>query len=82
MPLQPVAIRYRRDGEIDLVAPFIGDDDLPSHLLRLFRARRASRSSCLPRSPAGQAQRPGSPDHQQAVQVALFGEPLEQSQAA
>ena len=40
VPLQPVAIRYRRDGEIDLIAPFIGDDDLPSHLLRLFRAER------------------------------------------
>ena len=36
MPLQPVAIRYVRDGEVDAIAPYIGDDDLLSHLLRLF----------------------------------------------
>ena len=34
--LQPVAIRYLRDGTTDPVAPFIGDDDLLSHLMRLF----------------------------------------------
>lgn len=35
--LQPVAISYWRDGRRDQrVAPFIGDDDLVSHLLRLF----------------------------------------------
>lgn len=34
--LQPVAIRYLRNGEPDLIAPFIGDDDLISHLMRLF----------------------------------------------
>lgn len=34
--LQPVAIRYLRDGEVDTLAPFIGDDDLLSHLMRLF----------------------------------------------
>jgi hypothetical protein len=34
--LQPVAIRYLREGEIDALAPFIGDDDLLSHLMRLF----------------------------------------------
>ena len=36
MPLQPVAIRYLRNGEVDAIAPFVGDDDLLSHLLRLF----------------------------------------------
>jgi 1-acyl-sn-glycerol-3-phosphate acyltransferase len=34
--LQPVAIRYLRNGEVDPLAPFIGDDDLLSHLMRLF----------------------------------------------
>ena len=34
--LQPVAIRYLRNGEVDGIAPFMGDDDLLSHLLRLF----------------------------------------------
>lgn len=34
--LQPVAIRYLRDGQMCPVAPFIGDDDMLSHLLRLM----------------------------------------------
>lgn len=41
VPLQPVAIRYRRDGAVDPVAPFIGDDDLLAHLRRLLSADRA-----------------------------------------
>ena len=36
VPLHPVAIRYLRNGEVDAIAPFVGDDDLLSHLLRLF----------------------------------------------
>ncbi|WP_341303682.1 lysophospholipid acyltransferase family protein [Pseudomonas sp. TMP25] len=34
--LQPVAIRYLRNGQPCSVAPFIGDDDMLSHLLRLL----------------------------------------------
>ncbi|QMV64720.1 lysophospholipid acyltransferase family protein [Pseudomonas berkeleyensis] len=34
--IQPVAIRYLRDGQPCSVAPFIGDDDMISHLLRLL----------------------------------------------
>jgi 1-acyl-sn-glycerol-3-phosphate acyltransferase len=34
--LQPVAIRYLRAGQPCPVAPFIGDDDMLSHLLRLL----------------------------------------------
>ena len=34
--LQPVAIRYLRDGQPCPVAPFVGDDDMLSHLLRLL----------------------------------------------
>ncbi|WP_367237573.1 lysophospholipid acyltransferase family protein [Pseudomonas sp. Rh2] len=36
IPVQPVAIQYLREGETDLFAPFIGEDDLVSHLMRLF----------------------------------------------
>ena len=84
MPLQPVAIRYRRDGEIDLIAPFIGDDDLPSHLLRLFRAERAVVEIQLltPIASHGQERNALARQAQRAVQLALFGEPQEQSQAA
>ena len=40
-PIQPVAIRYRRDEQADPIAPFIGDDDLLSHLFRLLAADTA-----------------------------------------
>jgi 1-acyl-sn-glycerol-3-phosphate acyltransferase len=75
-PLQPVAIRYLRDGETDLVAPFIGDDDLPSHLLRLFAADRAKVQIQLlaPIASAGQERNVLARQAQRAVQVALFGE--------
>lgn len=39
--LQPVAIRYWRDGQLDTAAAFIGDDDLLSHLRRLLAAPTA-----------------------------------------
>ncbi len=41
MPLQPVALRYRRAGLRDELAPFIGDDELAQHLLRLLDGERA-----------------------------------------
>lgn len=34
--VQPVAIRYLRGGQACTIAPFIGDDDMLSHLLRLL----------------------------------------------
>jgi 1-acyl-sn-glycerol-3-phosphate acyltransferase len=40
--LQPVAIRYRRAGQRDEVTPFIGEDDLLRHLLRLLRSPTAA----------------------------------------
>lgn len=36
-PIQPVTIAYRREGRPDHLAPFIGDDDFHSHLLRMLR---------------------------------------------
>lgn len=36
-PVQPVAIRYGRAPDGAAVAPFIGDDDLVSHVLRILR---------------------------------------------
>lgn len=35
-PIQPIALRYRRNGQYDPIAPFIGDDELPQHLNRLL----------------------------------------------
>ncbi len=36
-PVQPVALRYGPDPQGRNLAPFIGDDDLVSHLLRMLR---------------------------------------------
>ncbi|WP_404368762.1 lysophospholipid acyltransferase family protein [Marinobacter sp.] len=35
--IQPVSIGYHRQGKPDHLAPFVGDDDFRSHLLRLLR---------------------------------------------
>lgn len=55
--VQPVALRYGQgDGGITL-APFVGDDDLLSHLLRLLRNRvmDAEVIFCPPIDPAGRS---------------------------
>ena len=36
-PIQPMVICYTREGELDTIAPFIGDDTFIAHLLRIFR---------------------------------------------
>ena len=38
VPVQPVAVAYRLNSEIDSVAPFIDDDEFSQHLLRLLGA--------------------------------------------
>lgn len=34
--LQVIALRYHRDGSVDSLAPFVGDDTLPRHLFRIL----------------------------------------------
>lgn len=84
VPLQPVAIRYLRAGESDQLAPFIGDDDLLSHLLRLFASDCATVQIQLlaPIPSQGMERNALARQAQRAVQVALFGEPQEQERAA
>lgn len=36
-PVQPIALRYELTARGEAVAPFIGDDDLVSHILRVLR---------------------------------------------
>ncbi|WP_033416693.1 lysophospholipid acyltransferase family protein [Hahella ganghwensis] len=36
--VQPVTLHYRREGTPDVLAPFIGDDEFFSHLIRLLKA--------------------------------------------
>ena len=84
MPVQPVAIRYLRAGQPDLIAPFIGDDDLPSHLLRLFAQDRGTVQIQLlePIASHGLERNALARQAQRAVQVALFGESEEREQVA
>ncbi|MCU7216576.1 lysophospholipid acyltransferase family protein [Pseudomonas sp. VE 196-7] len=73
--LQPVAIRYLRNGAIDALAPFIGDDDLLSHLMRLFSNDCADVEVHLlkPIACQGRERAALAFEAQQAVQKALFG---------
>jgi 1-acyl-sn-glycerol-3-phosphate acyltransferase len=74
--LQPVAIRYLRNGEPDSLAPFVGDDDLLSHLMRLFANDRGEVHIHLlePIACHGQERAALAFQAQQAVHKALFGE--------
>jgi 1-acyl-sn-glycerol-3-phosphate acyltransferase len=80
--LQPVAIRYLRGGELDSLAPFVGDDDLLSHLMRLFGNERGDVEIHLlkPIACEGRERAALAFDAQQAVQKALFGAIPEQQQ--
>jgi 1-acyl-sn-glycerol-3-phosphate acyltransferase len=81
--LQPVAIRYLRDGQLDSLAPFIGDDDLLSHLMRLFAHDRGEVEIHLlkPIACEGRERAALAFEAQQAVQKALFGAIPEMQQA-
>ncbi|WP_434569530.1 lysophospholipid acyltransferase family protein [Pseudomonas sp. Z3-8] len=81
--LQPVAIRYLRNGEPDLLAPFIGDDDLLSHLMRLFANDLGDVEIHLlePIACHGQERAALAFQAQQAVHKALFGTIPEKQQA-
>jgi len=73
--VQPVAIQYLRNGEADPIAPFVGDDDLVSHLMRLFAEPRGEVCIHLlqPISSAGKERAMLALQAQQAIQMALFG---------
>ncbi|UVK82272.1 1-acyl-sn-glycerol-3-phosphate acyltransferase [Pseudomonas sichuanensis] len=79
-PLQPVAIQYLRAGKPDPIAPFIGEDDLVSHLMRLFGQDRGEVVIHLlaPVTSADKERAALAFQAQQAIQRALFGaEPVE-----
>lgn len=73
--VQPVAIEYLRDDGPDPLAPFIGDDDLVSHLLRLFAQPKARVCIHLltPIASAGLERAALAHQAQQAIHGALFG---------
>lgn len=73
--IQPVAIAYLRDGKPDPIAPFIGDDDLLSHLRRLFANDQSDVHIHLlaPIPSLGKERAALAFQAQQAVRAALFG---------
>jgi len=81
---QRVAIRYLRDGQVDPLAPFIGDDDLLSHLMRLFANDQGDVEIHVltPIACAGQERAALAYQAQQAVQKVLFGPVPEVEQVA
>lgn len=83
--VQPVAIRYLQGGKPCTVAPFIGDDDLLSHLLRLLGSRIGEVEIRLLAPIASQSRnRNELARHSQAAIAAALqlDSPLEQAQAA
>jgi 1-acyl-sn-glycerol-3-phosphate acyltransferase len=81
--LQPVAIAYSRDGKPDPIAPFIGDDDLLSHLRRLFANEQSDVHIHLlePISTEGKERAALAFEAQQAVRAALFGAGVQSDEA-
>jgi len=77
VPVQPVAIRYLPAADGSEVAPFIGDDDLLSHILRLLRtpALEAELVYCTPIAPAGMDRNQLAAQAQRAICAALSAEP-------
>jgi 1-acyl-sn-glycerol-3-phosphate acyltransferase len=73
--VQPVAIQYLRNSEADPIAPFIGDDDLVSHLMRLFAEPRGEVCIHLlqPVSSVGKERAALAFQAQQAIHMALYG---------
>ncbi|MNJ78229.1 hypothetical protein D3C77_759180 [compost metagenome] len=72
-----------RDGETCALAPFIGDDDLLSHLMRLFANDRGGVEIHLlkPIACEGRERAALAFEAQQAVQKVLFGEIVEPQRA-
>lgn len=83
-PIQPVALRYRRGGQRDRLVPYIGDDSLPSHLLRLLRHGVVEVDIILlpPIASQGRTRSELAQLAHQAIAQALFGSEAALEQAA
>jgi 1-acyl-sn-glycerol-3-phosphate acyltransferase len=84
VPLQPVAIRYLRGGQPCPVAPFVGDDDMLSHLLRLLRSQAGEVQIQLlaPIASSSASRNELARQAQSRIAAALYGESAELRQAA
>ncbi|MFR0672603.1 lysophospholipid acyltransferase family protein [Enterobacterales bacterium AW_CKDN230030176-1A_HGKHYDSX7] len=82
VPVQPVAIAYVRDGQRDTLAPFMGDDDLLSHVLRMLAhpPARVHVQILEPLVSLGRERTALAREAQQAIETALR-RPIEDEQA-
>ena len=73
--VQPIALNYQPDERGNQIAPFIGDDDLVSHLLRVLRtpALSAEVHYCAPYSAAGATREALAQRAEQAIGMRISG---------
>lgn len=72
-PVQPVALRYAPSAHGEVIAPFIGDDDLVSHIVRLLRNRGldAQLVFCAPLAATGRTREELAEAAREAIRHAL-----------
>lgn len=82
--VQPVAIRYLRNGKPDTLAPFIGDDELPAHVRRLLASDVAEVEIHLlaPILVASLSRKALAEQAQQAIEQVLFAQAQEPTREA
>ncbi|MGQ0619470.1 MAG: lysophospholipid acyltransferase family protein [Panacagrimonas sp.] len=72
-PVQPVAVHYGPGGAGENIAPFVGDDDLASHVLRMLRNRHLSAEVTFgaPILPAGHSREELAGQARESIRFAL-----------
>lgn len=72
-PVQPVALHYAPNARGEALAPFIGDDDLVSHIVRLLRNRglEAQLVFCAPISAIGRTREELADATREAIRAML-----------
>jgi 1-acyl-sn-glycerol-3-phosphate acyltransferase len=83
MPVQPIAIRYGLSSSGTDVAPFIGDDDLVSHILRLLKEPEliAEVHYCTPVRTHGLSREQAALAAQQSIEAIVIPQPLIEAEA-
>ena len=78
MPVQPIAIRYGVSSGGADIAPFIGDDDLVSHVLRLLKepALIAEVHYCAPVRTTGLSREQAATAAQQSIEAIVMPQPV------
>lgn len=78
MPVQPIAIRYGVSHNGADIAPFIGDDDLVSHVLRLLKEPQlmAEVHYCAPVRTADLSREQAATAAQQSIEAIVIPQPV------